>query len=66
MSDEIDAAQTRELEDNNKLIAAARETAARIPEGEPGICESCDEWSGRLVDGVCSPCRDDPKQRRYL
>ena len=66
MSDEIDAAQTRELEDTGKAIGAARAVAAMIPEGEAGICELCEEWNGRLVEGVCSPCRDDPTMRRYL
>lgn len=23
-----------------------------------GDCDLCGEWSGRLVGGVCAPCRD--------
>jgi len=23
-----------------------------------GDCELCGEWSGRLIGGACSPCRD--------
>lgn len=32
--------------------------AADIPVGNPGECDCCGEWSGRLVSGHCSPCRD--------
>lgn len=35
-----------------------RRQAAQIPTGEPGDCDFCGEWSGRLVAGVCAPCRD--------
>jgi len=35
--------------------------AAKIPVGSPGECDLCGEWSGRLVDGVCAPCRDKHK-----
>lgn len=31
---------------------------AKIPVGNPGECDLCGEWSGRLVNGVCAPCRD--------
>lgn len=58
MTDEIDLAQQREQEDTERALAAARMTCAAIPEGEPGDCEMCGEWSGRLVDGACAPCRD--------
>ena len=39
-------------------LAAVRRAAADMPKGEPGDCELCGEWSGRLVRGVCAPCRD--------
>ena len=29
-----------------------------LPEGKEGECDMCGEWSGRLVEGVCAPCRD--------
>lgn len=38
--------------------AAVRRAADSIPRGEPGECAECGEHNGRLVDGVCSPCRD--------
>ena len=58
MSDEIDAAQQREQEDTERALGAARERAAKIPVGVPGDCTRCGEPSGRLVGGVCAPCRD--------
>ena len=39
-------------------IHAARVQAAEIPKGKPGDCDLCGEWTGRLVVGVCAPCRD--------
>lgn len=30
----------------------------QIPRGDPGECDMCGEWSGRLINGVCAPCRD--------
>jgi hypothetical protein len=58
MADEIDAAQQRDQEDTERAVKAARMNCAAIPEGSPGECELCEEWSGRLVDGACAPCRD--------
>ncbi len=42
----------------DKAAARIAEAAAKIPPGEPGDCDLCGEWSGRLVGGVCAPCRD--------
>jgi len=42
-------------------LAEIRERAAAIPVGVPGECDLCGEWSGRLVCGVCAPCRDKHK-----
>lgn len=39
-------------------VSRIRQQAAKIPVGSPGECDLCGEWSGRLVDGVCAPCRD--------
>lgn len=39
-------------------VNAVRKAAAAIPEGNPGDCDMCGEWSGRLVGGACAPCRD--------
>ena len=55
MSDEIDLAQEREEIARANAVRAASKPLAP---GEPGDCEMCGEWSGRLVNGVCAPCRD--------
>lgn len=47
------------IEDSvNDSIRQRREAAAKMPVGNPGECELCGEWSGRLVGGACAPCRD--------
>lgn len=58
MADEIDRANDRAQEDAERSINAARQRAASIPAGEAGECDFCGEWSGRLVNGACAPCRD--------
>lgn len=55
MPDEIDLAQEREQMATEDAI---RKTARDIPKGEPGDCDLCGEWTGRLIKGVCAPCRD--------
>jgi hypothetical protein len=40
---------------NDRCIEQQR---ADIKPGEPGDCELCGEWSGRLIKGACAPCRD--------
>lgn len=52
--DEIDGIVDREQAILDKRIAAVKPLAA----GKPGDCDLCGEWSGRLVGGVCAPCRD--------
>ncbi len=39
-------------------VKEAMRKAAEIPKGTAGECSSCGEWSMRLVDETCSPCRD--------
>ena len=39
-------------------VAEAMRKAAAIPIGNPGECDGCGEYNGRLVNGHCSPCRD--------
>lgn len=31
---------------------------AEIKPGVPGDCQTCGEWSGRLINGMCAPCMD--------
>jgi hypothetical protein len=56
--DEADLTQQRE-----EAMHEARLRAATKPlePGEPGDCDFCGEWSGRLVRGACAPCRDKRK-----
>lgn len=61
MADEADTSQVRTEILEASEIAAVRERAAKIPAGVPGECDLCGEWSGRLVKGVCAPCRDEHK-----
>ena len=56
--DIIDQANDKAAIFASEREAAIRRAAAQIPEGTPGDCEICGEWSARLVDGVCAPCRD--------
>jgi hypothetical protein len=58
MADEIDIANDRAEADTERAIAAARSGAEHIQPGQPGDCDFCGEWSGRLVNGACAPCRD--------
>ena len=53
--DEADKAQERIDEFLDDAIEAAR---GDIPEGVPGECDFCGEWTGRLIGGACAPCRD--------
>ena len=61
MVDEVDISQVRTEILEASEIAAVRERAANIPAGVPGECDLCCKWSGRLVRGVCAPCRDKHK-----
>lgn len=55
MADEADRAAEYEQRMRDQAISAAR---AELPPGKPGECDLCGEWSGRLIDGACAPCRD--------
>ena len=39
-------------------VAEIRRQAAKIEAGVPGDCDLCGEWSARLINGACAPCRD--------
>lgn len=56
--DVLDVATALAEAERDSGVAAIRAKAAAIPAGEPGDCDFCGEWSGRLVAGACSPCRD--------
>lgn len=56
--DDADRAQIDEemLEEAESKRRAS--TPYELPAGVPGDCDMCGEWSGRLIRGVCAPCRD--------
>jgi hypothetical protein len=58
MADEADKTSERMEVQEAADIAEICRKASNIPKGEPGDCELCSEWSGRLVNGVYAPCRD--------
>lgn len=58
MADIIDQANDLAATEAAAREAAIRAQAASIPAGEPGDCDLCGEWSGRLVHGACCTCRD--------
>ncbi len=53
--DEVDKANEEMERELEECIRAAR---GDIPPGAAGECETCGEWSGRLIEGMCAPCRD--------
>jgi hypothetical protein len=57
MADEADRAQDHSEAELARNLAAVR-AAAFIPAGIPGDCDLCGEYSSRLIDGACAPCRD--------
>jgi hypothetical protein len=63
MADDADSAQ----DELDRVYDVAKQhfskLASEIPAGEPGECERCGEFSLRLVEGACAPCRDKYKLR---
>lgn len=57
MADDADRAQAHTDRELASRLAAVVQ-AAKMPEGRPGECDLCGEYSGRLVKGACAPCRD--------
>jgi hypothetical protein len=55
MADDIDRANDYAQTLLDAQIADQRKD---IKPGIPGDCDLCGEWSGRLIDGACAPCRD--------
>lgn len=53
----MDVASERTQLATDATVAAIRARPPMDP-GVPGDCEYCGEWSGRLVEGACAPCRD--------
>lgn len=53
--DDIDLTDVREQQ---MLDFAIREASREIPPGVAGDCDLCGEYSGRLIEGACAPCRE--------
>ena len=58
MADDIDRANDLTAKRVRAAEERIRQAARRIPTGEPGECDHCGEENARLVNGLCSPCRD--------
>ena len=58
MPDELDYVSEKIQESTDSNIDRIRRQAASIPAGVPGVCDRCDEFSKRLVNGCCATCRD--------
>lgn len=56
--DDADIASVRLEISEAAGVAEVQRRAAAIPKGEPGDCDRCGEPNPRLVNGVCSRCRD--------
>lgn len=56
--DDADISQERMEREQALRDKATGGTAYEIPSGKPGDCDLCGEWCGRLIGGVCAPCRD--------
>jgi len=55
MADEVDSGnEAAELFLQDVIEAASKP----MPVGRAGECSRCEEYSPRLVRGVCAPCRD--------
>lgn len=63
MSDEADAAQGEIELTLDRLISSAR---GEILPGVAGDCDSCGDWSSRLIEGDCAGCRDKAAKYRVL
>lgn len=59
--DIIDRANERAEQILDAELSEVRHRATLIPAGHAGVCDLCGEWSGRLVNGACAPCRDKHK-----
>lgn len=54
--DDADHAQQRDEVLLESAIHATRNHP--IPKGEEGDCSYCGNWSPRIVNKACAPCRD--------
>ena len=55
---QMDEADYGNEQAEQRLAILIKQARKPIVKGIPGDCDLCGEWSGRLVEGVCAPCRD--------
>ncbi len=60
MSDDVDVANDQA---EQRLLILIKRASKPLQKGSPGDCDLCGEWSGRLIEAVCAPCRDRYKLR---
>lgn len=58
MADEADKAADLMEGQMASRLKQNRKAVESIPAGNPGECDLCGEWFGRLVRGTCARCRD--------
>lgn len=56
--DDADRAEPRIEAVIEDAIDNAHRYAEKMEPGEPGDCDLCGEWCGRLIRGACARCRD--------
>jgi hypothetical protein len=54
----MDEADYGNEEAERRLESLIKHASKPLVKGSPGDCDLCGEWSGRLVEGCCAPCRD--------
>jgi hypothetical protein len=60
VSDDVDVANDQA---EQRLAILIKRASKPLQKGSPGDCDLCGEWSGRLIEAVCAPCRDRYKLR---
>jgi hypothetical protein len=54
----MDEADYANEQAEKRLAILIKRASKPLVKGVQGDCDLCGEWSGRLVEGVCAPCRD--------
>jgi hypothetical protein len=54
----MDEADKANDQAEKRLAILIKQATKPLIKGVPGDCDLCGEWSGRLVEGCCAPCRD--------
>jgi hypothetical protein len=57
-TDWLDVASNLTEKERSTAVDRIRLAASEIPVGAPGECARCGEYSLRLVNETCAPCRD--------